>query len=182
MEVKGILMSICDSFLKINGSIFAVIALGLTIFLWVYPPGTKIPLYIIVGLGSFILLGFLILGNIIKIKHEENKKLKMKCEDINLPRVISVKNAGKENICILEKSDLFSYDHPVSLYYLEDGFEKLISLGVVENIQTNGMIQIRIVHQLEEYSEINKKLLENNLSILKNVKVRPNVPYKYFEF
>ena len=80
-------------------------------------------------------------------------------------------------LCLLEPSDLFSFGTLVSIYYINpEGFEILIGLGEVINIQDDKKIQVLISDYYNPNREIIEKLSMNNATILKKILIKPNIP------
>lgn len=85
-----------------------------------------------------------------------------------------------KGICLLEPSDLFSYDSFVSFYYIGDEqFEQQIGIGSVVNIQDNKRIQVVIEEIFEGQENIVERLKNNDKSIMSKVIVKPNIPKSY---
>ncbi|KAB8140740.1 hypothetical protein F8S13_22295 [Chloroflexia bacterium SDU3-3] len=101
---------------------------------------------------------------------------------MSLPRIIRAQRPPPSMLqasalCLTESSDLFSYGIGVSFYNIdEDGFEKLIGLGKVENVQEDKRLQITILHIIEGHENIIERLLQNESRVLENTRVKPNAP------
>ena len=104
-----------------------------------------------------------------------------------LPRIVlgkkpSVQIQGAKVLCLLESSELFSYDALVSFYYIDDeNFEQLIGIGAVVNIQEDRKIQVAMFYSLEGHQEKAEKIAQNDAGILKKTRVKPNVPKTYLD-
>ncbi|MEG1256859.1 hypothetical protein [Clostridium sp.] len=96
--------------------------------LWIFQPDSKIPTYMfIISLSiSFLLLWLLLINKF------NNKEI---AGDIRIIKTIN-------NLCLCAPNKLLTQDSIVSFYYLNDGFEHLISYGIILNVQTNDLVQI----------------------------------------
>ena len=95
-----------------------------------------------------------------------------------LPKVqYGKKNYDSKVLCILERSELFFQDMLVSFYYNDSrGFEELIGIGTVYNIQENKKIQVRMDYPNINYKKIIENLKNNEAETLSRTVVKPNVP------
>ena len=168
-----------ESFNKIQGVILVIIAISLAFIFWYFAPQKSISLSL--ALPIFIVLIFLIMTliNAAYISFQLSKP--------GIPKVILGKKPsstiGKAKaICMLESSELFSYDSLVSFYYIENGnFEQLIGSGNVTNIQDDGKIQVVLEHVIEGQEDIVEKLTNNDKSLLSKTIVKPNLPRIFFD-
>ena len=102
-----------------------------------------------------------------------------------LPEILHVSEPSVHEsahmVCLLESSELFSNDIFVSFYNVaEQGFEVLIGIGVVINVQTeDGKIQVALTDTTEGYEEEVNKLKRNDAAALRNTRVKPTVPARY---
>jgi hypothetical protein len=84
--------------------------------------------------------------------------------------------ANQSGILILGSSKLFGHNSIVAIYYTEDQFERLIGMGIVSNIQENGLIQVVVERHLPECDELWKAILSNKADKIKNLIVKPHAP------
>ena len=105
------------------------------------------------------------------------------------PRVISAVASGLDGnpeagplILVLDVSALFGNDVLVSIYLNEQlanasdlGFERLIGVGRVFNIQGNGLIQIAVLAELPEQAGVWRRIRGREVSVLREVLVKPSV-------
>lgn len=101
-----------------------------------------------------------------------------------LPTILQSQESPIEDestlVCLLEPSRLFSYDIWVSFYTTaEHGFETLIGIGTVINIQEDGKIQVGLIHSVKGHEDAIQKLRQNDAASLKATVVKPTVPAKY---
>ena len=149
----------------------------LALLLWILSPNKSI------SLGWVIIIGFFSLIIIVTLGEAAYKSFKISKHI--LPKVLVgrepyTKTQGEKVLCLLEPSELFSHDTLVSFYYIGDeNFEQLIGIGTVINIQEDGKIQAVMIHSLDENEEKIKKLAKNDASILRKIRVKPNIPRRY---
>lgn len=83
---------------------------------------------------------------------------------------------------LLSKSELFSHDTLVSIYFKGDeSFEQLIAFGSVVNIQEDGKIQIGFAAILNGNSDLISKIESKNIDVLKKLTIKPNVSKAYLQ-
>lgn len=102
--------------------------------------------------------------------------------DAKTPRVIYVKNAPKayqdQGACawfLVEPTPLLSHDAIISVYYLEDGLERLVGVGKVINVQDDKKVQILITNDYD-FGEKLSKIMANSKDELKKLIVKASVP------
>lgn len=165
------------SFREIKGWSLAFIGIILSLLFWHFSPNKSI------SLGWFVPIGVICLIIIITLSDAIYKNFKI--NRYILPKVLvgrepSTKTQGEKVLCLLEPSELFSHDTLVSFYYIGDeNFEQLIGIGTVINIQEDGKIQAVMIYSINEYEEKIKKLAKNDASILRKIRVKPNIPRRY---
>ena len=98
-----------------------------------------------------------------------------------LPKLILVKTIETRVICIFEPSQLYSHNAIVSLFFDDEGYERLIGLGYVFNVQEDKHIQILITQWMSGQEEIREKLEDGNAQVLEKIIAKPNVNQAYFE-
>lgn len=160
------------SFLKIG----LPISLIVTILLWSYGPQGSVPVWnsILLSVFSLVMISTLALAAYDGFKISK----------FVLPRVLMGKDTssieGAMLLCLLELSELFSYDNLVSFYHLfDEGFEQLIGVGSVINIQEDGKIQVIMTQITHGNEEVVSKLKNNDASTLKKTIAKSNVPKTY---
>ncbi len=56
-----------------------------------------------------------------------------------VPKVVSVKHAGEKTLFIVESTPLLAHEFMVTIYNVEtSGFEQIVGVGLVVNVQANG--------------------------------------------
>ncbi|MCJ7442965.1 MAG: hypothetical protein MUO26_00275 [Methanotrichaceae archaeon] len=92
---------------------------------------------------------------------------------INFPAIISVKVVDNITLFLLEPSELFNFGIGVSFYYKEDsGFESLIGVGYVANVQNDKKIQVALAHPDPVHNDKINQLTQDP-NIQKRVLVKP---------
>ena len=106
---------------------------------------------------------------------ETNKTLINEVNRWRIPKILRVQKDQETGLirCLLEHSDLFVTGITISFYYTdEDGYERFIGGGFVQNIQSDGKIQAIIDQPYEVYQEVLDKLANNDHNVLERTKVR----------
>lgn len=191
-----------DSFNAVSGPLLSflsfILTAGLSVILWIIPNTAKIEVsifaIIIVIIIIFALFWLLIVTlwhsarknfeevNTITDENErikkENLEIKEKLKHRLTPKILSViqKPKGSEFILLLEKSDLLAIGGFISFYYIwHDEFEACIGIGEVNNIQSNGLIQAKILKREDEYQDIWQKVENQNTEEIAKILVKPGI-------
>lgn len=171
---KGIGLEIYSAFKRVKGYPLSFFCITLSIILFIWGPDTSISLKYIVTIGVLFLLVFSVIFD-----------FGFHCYSIMTNVIPDVKQGlnppplyqQAEALLLLSKSDLFSIEAIVSVYYKDESYEPLIGIGFVLTIQENGLIQVLVDRCYDErYKEIWDKVRENNASILEKLIVKPLVP------
>ena len=101
----------------------------------------------------------------------------------NLPNVIQTTQYGtpQKFVLILERSTLFVPNALVSVYYEEESFEHFICIGNVQTIQDSGAIQILVEKEFEDFDLVRERLVHNDATVLRKIRVKPSVPREYLD-
>ena len=84
---------------------------------------------------------------------------------------------GAIALLLLEKSNLYSHETLVSIYYRKDSFEELIGFGHVLTVQENGLIQVLVLSNfVDGEPDIWNHVQANDANYIKSLIVRPNIP------
>jgi len=78
-------------------------------------------------------------------------------------------------LLLFDPSPLYAHDSIVSLYFLENEFERLIGVGRVYNIQEDGKIQVLVMRDMGFGNEW-QSLAQNDAIKMKGIRVKPTVP------
>lgn len=170
---KSFLGLIWSNFLRVQVVVIGGVSIVLAFLLWHFSPSKNIPLGLALPIGVLCVVLILILGF---AGHEAFKMSKRVLPRVILGRKSPTGNQKARVLCLLEPSEFFSYDALVSFYYIDEGFEELIGIGRVLNIQEDGRIQVIMTHSRTVREETAKKLGENNVDVLKKTIVKPSVP------
>ena len=86
--------------------------------------------------------------------------------------------AESQLICLLEPSDWFSYGLGVAFYYVnDDGFELLIGIGRVINVQDDGRIQVGVTRTIGGNDGVVAEIASGSKGKLERVRVKPSIPH-----
>lgn len=164
------------SFKKMWGIPATVLGVILSFLMWHFTPDKTITL-----LFFFIVVYILI---IIGLTFFDSSLTTYKLSNNVIPKILLARNSSTKPdaapLCLLEPSNLFSYDTSVSAYYLDDdGFELLIGTGVVVTVQEDKKIQVLINKIVDGQEDIVNKLRSNDSKIIQKVKIKPSVPKSF---
>jgi hypothetical protein len=84
------------------------------------------------------------------------------------------------NVLLVQNSNIFQYDHMVTLYIDDGGCELPIGYGYVNNIQDK-MIQIRMERILKKYKNVTDEIVKGNANILKRIQIKSHINQKLWE-
>ena len=171
---------IWSSFLEIQGVLIGALGIFITILLSRFPVKTQIPLDIVIAIAFFILL---LVATLIQASYQSFKTSQelSQLQKSVIPKILGViKEQGSQSAlqlrCLLENSALFSNDTCISFYYTDDeGFERLIGMGVVVTVQDDGKIQAVLDSPILGYQDILEKLGNNDFKIISRTVVKPNI-------
>lgn len=164
---------IYDSFIRINGWLFGGLGLALSVAALFFSPDTKVSVGWFVALGSLSIVVFVVLYDASRISWKASQRgLPAVRRTLEPPEIYQ----GVEKILIVEPSELFGVDALVSIYTTEEEYERLIGIGRVLNVQTNGYLQVGISTLTETSDDLAGKLKGNDSAFLKRLLVKPSVP------
>ncbi|MBO0348456.1 hypothetical protein J0895_04920 [Phormidium pseudopriestleyi FRX01] len=174
---------IWSSFLEIQGVLIGFIGILITIILSRLPVKTQIPLDLVIAIALFMLL---LVVTLIKASYQSFKTAQelSQLQKSVIPKILYVSKEPSSQApfqlrCLLGNSALFSNDTCISFYYTDDeGFERLIGMGVVLTVQDNGKVQALLDIPLLGYQEILEKLGNNDLKIIGQTIVKSNITRK----
>lgn len=173
---KGFIGELWTSFKSIHGFTFAGLGLLALIVVYVFAFPDDADLRIAVGVIIAVsTLFILLLVTALDAAYRLHNAAKG-----GLPNVILGRNppAGSRATltCMLEPSELFSYGIAVSFYRVDDeGFETLVGVGTVANIQEDGRIQVTMQTTIEGQEEFADSLKRSEQKAIKAARVKPNV-------
>ena len=165
------------SFRKAYGGLMVATGLPISFIFWVFKSDYEVAISILIPI-CFLIIGILLTLSYMSYNLWENRKK-------NFPNIIHARestSAWKDYkvLCLLEQSELFSYNHVISVYHIdENGYEILIGIGSVLNIQDDKRILVGISEVADGHKEIIEKLSRNDNSQLKKLKIKPNITIDY---
>lgn len=183
---------IWQSFLEINGILLGFLGVIVSLITWSFLLKTQISLNLVVIVFIFLVIMIITLLEAVYKAFKQSKKLESeinKLQEYNqelelaihrriIPKIVYVKKEETTGfiLCLLEKSDLFATDLVISIFYTDEyGFEALIGVGYIKNVQNDGNIQALITQPNEIYQDILDQLASNNQRILDKIVIRPGV-------
>ncbi|ACK68245.1 conserved hypothetical protein [Rippkaea orientalis PCC 8801] len=184
---------IWQSFLEIYAVPATFLGIIISVIAWILSSKTQVSLPLVITIAVFTLIVIITLFHAAYKAFRYTNKLESELEEVRetnenlvnevnkwrIPKILRVqKNQNTDFIlCLLESSDLFAIKITVSFYYTdEDGFERFIGLGFIENIQTDGKIQAVMNHPFSTYQNILDKLANNDHTVLERTIIRPGTP------
>lgn len=95
-----------------------------------------------------------------------------------LPKVLRAKRldsftTGAEVLILLEPSSLFLHNAVVSIFFVEDDLEQVLSVGRVGMIQDDGKVQVVTSHS-EQSKRRWDEILNNDSKVLEKLRVKPS--------
>lgn len=81
-----------------------------------------------------------------------------------------VKKTLGNSVILVDRSDWLSHQTAVAVYYTDDEVERMLCIGQVINIQTNGLIQIEL-QPPNETGDFDKKLAD----LRQNLLIKPGI-------
>ena len=168
---------------KSYGALVAIFSMPVTLLLWYFPTTTRVPL------GIVIVVGTLAIAILLSLSHMAYSAI----QEVSgrLPRVMhSRKGTGGFKdvvaVCLLEESTLFSHGMAVSFYFKDSAeFEVLIGTGIVINVQDDRRIQVGLRRVAKGQEDAVDELQSNNADALRRLIVKPYVqasPINFREF
>lgn len=168
---------IWERFCKLHGVLIGIIAIVSGIFFWNFAPDKHITLGIVIPFGIIYTILLIVFIDASYKSFKINKNI--------LPEVIYVKPYFMKNkeihLFLLTTSDLFSNEMLVSFYYYNDGYEQLIGIGRVFNIQDDNKIQVLLEYTFEGHKEKLEEIFKNNKIFLNKIKIKPSISYSMLE-
>ena len=176
------------SFKATYGPVLTVLAFGLGLGAFFYAPGATATIgwkWLILAAALLVILVFTAWEMLASARRAARGRL---------PRTIAAvatsgdgKNEASPALLVLEPSNLFGHNALVSVYYNEQltddqerRFELLIGYGWVSNVQGDGLIQVTVL-ELERRPDIWKRIWNRELATLREVLVKPSVPFEVLQ-
>ena len=172
--MKNYFSDLYQSFIRIHGIIVALLSIGLGMVAFIFSPNDEVSLKIVVPSG---IISFLMLVTLLDNSIQNHKKISNILPTVKYARIPTALYKGAKAILLLEHSDIFAHETLVSVYYLENDFERLIGVGFILTIQGNGLIQVLVNKTIEEQDEnLWKSICNNDITVLSKLHVKPSVP------
>lgn len=161
-----------------GGMLFGVIGVLIGIITWVVPATNRVPMSIYMVTLYIALAAIIVLFEAARIskKHAASP----------LPRVklslVEERVSGEPKmVLVLESSPLFFFGLVVSVFVVEkDQYEQFFGEGVVQNIQDDGLIQVRLEYFDVENTGVFEALKSNSVDTLTRLRVKPYVRQRIF--
>ncbi len=100
--------------------------------------------------------------------------------DDNEIEIVKFLNKNDELFCILRPCKYLSLGAYITIYYSENNFETYFATGVVSNVQTNNLIQVKLLNTIEDNTMMNSAI-NNNLIFLNSIIIKPIITNKFLE-
>lgn len=138
--------------------------------------------YVVVIVILFVAIIFILL-KVISVIHKDLNTSVTENLALKKPKkikVISVKTPPKfysddYALFIVDPTPLLSFDSLVTVFYLDDGVEKLVGVGKVINIQEDKKVQIIIIND-HDFEEKLNKLMNNSLEDIGKLVIKTSIP------
>jgi hypothetical protein len=175
---RTFLSVIWQSFIRIHGVVVTLIGVALSIVVWLVKPDATVPVAILVPIAVLVAIVLVVL---LDAGHSA-----WLIRSPGLPRVLYATAAvpgipHAQLVCLLEPSDTFSYGVQVGFYYQNpDGFELLVGIGRVVNIQDDKRVQVCLTRSVPGQENNVNLISQNTKNVLERVRVKPSVPHDVF--
>lgn len=170
---RGFWERIWLSFLATSGPPVTIFAFIVTVLLWILAPDVTVSARYAAPVAILLLYIIIVLCHAVYTANGNP-----------LPKILVVKSRtpGDEGmlLCVLEPSDLFSYNSLVSFYRLEKDFEQFMGWGSVINIQEDGKIQVVMNRYTLDDAELLGRFSQNNRDTISEILIKPSVPRDIF--
>lgn len=191
MEVKTLSYYVVSSVSNNSGRISTLLGLFLAFVGYFLTPEELVSRKILIMIIIVFVTLLLILLNASKIiyddlhkAHKVQQELQEKLKsNFDRPEVVLVKTPPRSSlyyddsfaILFTNPTETLPYDSIVSVYFLTDGFEELIAIGKVANIQDDKKVQIMLIHNLQ-FEKYKENIMGNVKGTLSNIIVKPTMP------
>lgn len=155
------------------GAVVSLVGVGLAFASYFFPPSTEV-----VALKWLLIVISISLMLIVILARSAWEGYS--AERIMPPKVIYVKDPPRAftnafALFLTEPTNLFSFDAIVSIYYREDGVEKLVGIGRVINVQDDFKVQI-LVFKDYDFGGHSTAIMENSKDALGKLLVKSSIP------
>ncbi|MBK7023028.1 MAG: hypothetical protein IPH41_05785 [Sulfuritalea sp.] len=163
-----------DSFIRVNGWLVGLVGLIFSVgsFFFIKPDTT-----VAIGwLISTVIVAILVLVVAMDAAYVAWRSLKRGLPDVRRSLAPPAAYDGIDLLLLVDPSDLFAVDAMIAVYVNEDDYERLLAVGRVLTIQTNGFLQVGIKATADAGDDSLSKLRSNDASFLRKLLVKPSVP------
>lgn len=162
-----------ESFIRVNGPFISIIGLILLFVGYFYvPESATLPLRWFLLISVVLLFVIFVVVHAAYTAHNEDRSFLPAARYASEPKQPFTTGVA---FLLLDPSTAFSYDTVVAIYQHADEIERLLGLGRVVNVQTDGKIQVLVTHDLGNDVDW-KDLCRNDAKLLKQLLVKPTVP------
>jgi hypothetical protein len=156
------------SFRGAAGAVIGLLGTIGTFAAWFVDPTQKI------GLPWFVALTTVSLILAVTLFEAARRALRHAARPLPAVRLAVREDTSGTIVLVLDGSPLFSTDLSVSVFAVEhEDYEAQIATGYVETVREDGRIQVRLVEIAVGRNEYIQNLLQNDMRILKKIKVKP---------
>ena len=159
---------------------FTIVALVLSLIIpfvfEVLEPEEKISLFWLITIIMILLLLLIIFVRFSIIMYENRKQ---QCVVLHVIEPYGNFKSNDKVLALATYVDYFTENGVVSIFHLENGFERQIALGQIINIQEDKKVQILIFNIGSAFPR--DELLKNNKELLERLLVKPIVKLDYLE-
>ena len=143
---------------------------------WIFKPEQKISLFSCIIILSILLF---ILQLFIRLSIALYNLKKRSCNIIYITEPYGNFKSDNDVILLTSYVDYFTENGIVSIFHLENGFERQIALGQIINIQEDKKVQILMFNIDKEFSR--ERLLKNEPDFNKKLNIKPIVKFNSLE-
>ena len=162
------------SFTRIQGVLVSVVGIVTGILLWQMSPTATVRLMFVVPAAIVVTMIIAVLAGAVHAVWSNRRPAIPRVLYATQPKV----EAELQLICLLEPSDWFSYGLGVAFYYVnDDGFELLVGIGRVINVQDDGRIQVGVTRTIGGNDGVVAEIASGSKGTLERVRVKPSIPH-----
>jgi hypothetical protein len=183
--VSGVWKDLWTSLRSVVGAVASAVAFGLALLGSMWDPGIKVP----IGLIWLVVMVFVVISIVataIKVAMDARR-----LTHGDLPRAVYVfSQSGAESstdgpiILVMGRSRQFGVNNFATIYYEEglgtergEVIERAIGIGQVANIQENGRIQVRVLREVANHSELWQRIRNREMATLSRVVIKPSIDF-----
>lgn len=145
-----------------------ICGIALAFVFWIWKPEQNVSLALCITIGVFIFFFFFVFVRF-SIDLYANKK--QNCTVLTIIETYGKFKDTNNVIALTTCIDYFTENGIVTVFYLENGFERQIALGKIINIQEDKKVQILFFEIDSDFST--ETLLKNNRELLNKLRIKP---------